>query len=418
MNRTLSTFFVGLLLIATTSIFAAQHPLEQLGPIGTIVLTPSSVNLTTTPGVDPADQTINVTPTSGWTATTSTPWLKIHCDTDKCGSSFFIVQVIANDLVPGSYSGSVQVKSSTSEAVAVLTMTLTIAPTPTPAPSPTHTPTPTPVPNPTATPVPSPTPTPAATPTPTPAPSPSPSPSPGPALVGFYVAPNGSPSGNGSLTRPWDLQTALKQPSNVPPGATIYLRGGTYSGKFYSGLTGLLTLPITVRSYPGEWAKIDGYVTTSLSSSIDSITTTMTVVDASNISIGSVISFHDQPSESAEEQIHVSGKAGNVLTITRGWSGTSPKNHDAGALCILGGNQLSVYGSDAIYRDFEITNSDPVRSWGTSVNGQNAPHLRGEGVWHAGARTKLVKSDYPRCSGRNLQPAGCCRRGDLRLRYL
>jgi hypothetical protein len=385
LNRTLSIIFVGLLLMATASISAAQHTPGQRAPIGDIVIAPASVNLATTPGVDPADQTINVTPSSGWTATTSTPWLKIHCDTDNCGSSFFIVQVIANDLAPGSYSGSVKVSSSTSEAV--LTMTLTIAPTPTPTPSPTHTP---PVPSPTATPVPAPTPTPTATPTPTPAPSPSPNPSPSPAPVGFYVAPNGSPSGNGSITQPWDLQTALNQPSNVPPGATIYLRGGTYSGKFYSGLTGLLALPITVRSYPGEWAKIDGYATTALSSSITAIATTMTVVDASNISIGSALSLHDQPSESAEEQIYISGKAGNVLTITRGWSGTSPKNHNAGALCVLGGNQLSVYGADASYRDFEITNSDPVRSWGTSVNGQNAPHLRGEGVWHAGARTKLV----------------------------
>jgi hypothetical protein len=256
--------------------------------------------------------------------------------------------------------------------------------------SPTPTPTPTPVPTPTSTPTPVPSPTPTATPTPTPAPSPSPNPSPGPAPVGFYVATNGSPSGNGSITQPWDLQTALNQPSSVPPGAAIYLRGGIYTGKFVSNLTGTVSSPITVRPYPGESVKIDGYATTVLSTSIDSITTTITVVDASKITIGSVISVHDQLTESAEEQIHISGKSGNVLSIERGWNGTTSKTHNAGVLCVLGGNQLTVNGSDAIYRDFEITNSDPVRSWGTSVNGQNAPHLRGEGVWHAGARTKLV----------------------------
>jgi len=186
------------------------------------------------------------------------------------------------------------------------------------------------------------------------------------------------------------MQTALNQPSGVLPGTTIYLRGGTYTGKFSSNLSGLLTLPITVRSYPGEWAKIDGYATTNLNGVVTATDTTMTVVDASKITIGSVMSVHDQLTESAEEQIYISGKAGNVLSIIRGWSGTSPKIHNAGALCVLGGNQLTVNGSDAIYRDLEITNSDPVRSWGAAVNGQNGPHLRGEGVWHAGARTKLI----------------------------
>src|SRR6267142_5622503 len=67
--------------------------------------------------------------------------------------------------------------------------------------------------------------------------------SPSPTGLAFYVAPNGSASGNGSITHPWNLQTALNQRSGVVPGATIYLRGGTYTGKFSSNLTGLLTLP-------------------------------------------------------------------------------------------------------------------------------------------------------------------------------
>ncbi len=45
----------------------------------------------------------------------------------------------------------------------------------------------------------------------------------------FYVAPNGSPSGNGSINSPWDLKTALNQPAAVHAGDTIWLRGGTYT---------------------------------------------------------------------------------------------------------------------------------------------------------------------------------------------
>src|ERR1700675_4665284 len=73
----------------------------------------------------------------------------------------------------------------------------------------------------------------------------------------FYVAPNGSPAGTGSLSNPWDLRTALNQPSSVHPGDTIWLRGGTYSGAFESFLTGSLPSPIVLRSYPGEFARLD-----------------------------------------------------------------------------------------------------------------------------------------------------------------
>jgi hypothetical protein len=74
----------------------------------------------------------------------------------------------------------------------------------------------------------------------------------------FYVAPNGKASNDGSITRPWDLQTALSQPSQVRPGATIWLRGGVYKGGFISRLTGTEAAPIIVRAYPGERVVIDG----------------------------------------------------------------------------------------------------------------------------------------------------------------
>lgn len=76
--------------------------------------------------------------------------------------------------------------------------------------------------------------------------------------AGFYVAPNGSPSGDGSRERPWDLRTALGHPSAVRPGDTIWVRGGTYRGSFQSALRGSASAPIVLRAYPGERATIDG----------------------------------------------------------------------------------------------------------------------------------------------------------------
>ncbi|MEZ5428757.1 MAG: hypothetical protein R2747_21110 [Pyrinomonadaceae bacterium] len=79
----------------------------------------------------------------------------------------------------------------------------------------------------------------------------------------FYVAPNGSPTGNGSINSPWDLKTAFNHPAAVQPGDVIYLRGGTYNVPsvelgFKSVLTGTANNPIKVMSHPGEWAVIDG----------------------------------------------------------------------------------------------------------------------------------------------------------------
>jgi len=45
----------------------------------------------------------------------------------------------------------------------------------------------------------------------------------------LFVSPNGTSSGDGSAARPWDLATALAQPGSVRPGDTIWLRGGLYA---------------------------------------------------------------------------------------------------------------------------------------------------------------------------------------------
>ena len=47
---------------------------------------------------------------------------------------------------------------------------------------------------------------------------------------------------------------------HVDAGHTIWLRGGTYSGRFRSQLQGSATGRITVRSYPGETAVLDSPV--------------------------------------------------------------------------------------------------------------------------------------------------------------
>ena len=75
----------------------------------------------------------------------------------------------------------------------------------------------------------------------------------------YYASPAGTPGGDGSRARPWDLATALAGAhGTVQPGDTIWLRGGTYPGTFEARLAGTSAAPIVVRQYGGERATIDG----------------------------------------------------------------------------------------------------------------------------------------------------------------
>ncbi len=81
----------------------------------------------------------------------------------------------------------------------------------------------------------------------------------------WFVSTTGRPSGNGSQSSPWDINTALAQPASVKPGDTIWIMGGTYGDGtvatvIYSTLVGTPTSPIIVRAYPGQRATINNWL--------------------------------------------------------------------------------------------------------------------------------------------------------------
>ena len=85
------------------------------------------------------------------------------------------------------------------------------------------------------------------------------------AVLGWFAAPTGSSTGDGS-GRPWDLQTALHGGNGkVQPGDTVWLRGGTYTSAtpITSTLAGTASAPVVVRQYPGERAILDARGATS-----------------------------------------------------------------------------------------------------------------------------------------------------------
>lgn len=74
---------------------------------------------------------------------------------------------------------------------------------------------------------------------------------------GFYAdARRGADANPGTEAAPWrTINHALK---NLSPGDTLYLRGGTYYENVYCAVAGRPDAPVTVRSFPGELAVIDG----------------------------------------------------------------------------------------------------------------------------------------------------------------
>ena len=74
-----------------------------------------------------------------------------------------------------------------------------------------------------------------------------------------YVTPGGSSSGDGSLSRPWDLRSALSGGKSIAPGDTVWVRGGTYrTSNLLSYVRGTSAARVVIRAYPGERATIDG----------------------------------------------------------------------------------------------------------------------------------------------------------------
>ncbi|MDI6852075.1 MAG: hypothetical protein QME75_00525 [Deltaproteobacteria bacterium] len=70
------------------------------------------------------------------------------------------------------------------------------------------------------------------------------------------MAKNGDDSNPGTKVKPFaTINAALKY---LNPGDTLYLRGGIYYEQVYCAVAGKPEAPITIRSYPGEVAVIDG----------------------------------------------------------------------------------------------------------------------------------------------------------------
>lgn len=75
----------------------------------------------------------------------------------------------------------------------------------------------------------------------------------------YYVAPTGNDGNPGTLTAPF--KTIQHGADQAAPGDTVLVRGGTYVEDFTVRVSGTAANPITIKSYPGETAVVDGQYT-------------------------------------------------------------------------------------------------------------------------------------------------------------
>ncbi len=75
--------------------------------------------------------------------------------------------------------------------------------------------------------------------------------------TGYHATLDGTPEGDGSLSSPWDLNTALRHPNVVEPGDTIWVHEGVYKGSWVAKLDGVEGAPITIAAWPGDRVTLD-----------------------------------------------------------------------------------------------------------------------------------------------------------------
>lgn len=213
----------------------------------------------------------------------------------------------------------------------------------------------------------------------------------------YYVSTSGSGS-SCSVGTPCSLQSGFNK--GLTGDDVLLIHGGTYTGKFTSSLTGTSGHPITVKSYcttmvggcvanPSEWAKIDGYLTSTLAVALpNSGGDPVTVVFTSNpgFNEGTAVWI-------GTELIRIAAQQGDGVTwtnCTRGYGATPVSAHSIGDVAHDDSDVLIIAGAYTNYRDFELFNSGLVRAL-NSADENIIVATRGEGVVvHPSTSIKLI----------------------------
>ena len=157
----------------------------------------------------------------------------------------------------------------------------------------------------------------------------------------FYVSTTGSDSNPGTLASPWKTISHAAASSAIKPGATVYVRAGTYVESVTIGMSGSAGGgPVTFQSYPGELAIIDG---TGLTPPTDQ-NGLINIVNRSYVTVSGfeLRNYKTSSSNAVPAGVWVTGAGSNIKILNN-------KVHDIKTSSEAQGNAfgIAVYGSEA-----------------------------------------------------------------------
>ena len=196
----------------------------------------------------------------------------------------------------------------------------------------------------------------------------------------WFLSPTGNDSsGNGSITNPYQTLGHLLNPEFelVQAGDIITLRGST-GNNVYNETEVRLRMPLTLRSYEGEWAVI--------SCPID-------------LEDGVCIQFDPEASGSHLSRLEVTGGAFYGLFFQTNWDSRNAQQESGASNIIIEDCKVHDTGRDAIkitpksnnitIRRCEIYNTGRIYPAGTSLDDKNA-----EGIDNVNGSGMLVEDSY------------------------
>jgi parallel beta-helix repeat protein len=206
----------------------------------------------------------------------------------------------------------------------------------------------------------------------------------------------GKASGDGSITNPWDLQTALSQSTKkVNDNDVIYIHKGIYNGRFTSTITTIdKNTFITVRPYKKDKVVLNGNVTSKLGAVLEVKGGNVIFRDFEITFLGNFSrSMKDQEFQVVSGISHVDGedcKFINLMVYNNPGSGIGSWKRTGGTIidgCLIynNGYMSKVRGSGVgIYVQNQ---SDKTRYITNNTIFNN--YYKGIEVWSASSRTKL-----------------------------
>ena len=172
----------------------------------------------------------------------------------------------------------------------------------------------------------------------------------------YYVATNGNDLHSGTLSSPY--LTWNKGLSKLKAGDTLYIRGGTYHQTAYLSAAGTSSNRITVSSYPGERAVLDGQFTKPTGTWIAMFTVE-----------GGYVTIQDLTIQQGNwGGLVLKGPKSHALRVT------SQRNMENGILVTGSADETVVEDCDVYYNCMSNENLQTTRgSWATGISAARSP---------------------------------------------